>query len=204
VTAETDGYYVELSANTFQPEDGGDATFVLSGCLRRRGRRPRPEAPLREESDPVVLECAAPVLQAFAEEALVAGYQLRVDVSKAAAAAAPWPRWCRTGQQYAGLLGSLAPRPGDRGHMSIYPVSMWFLPPDSATAEDLVETFRTLPMDDAVFSEVLRAGIFRIALDDAFFDLLADPSLEELLTGWMKRAVQAVPGTRVEWEAPDS
>lgn len=199
MTADFSGYLMRIFVDSPNSDRGGSGAFSMSGRLRKSGRRPKPGVPLREDSDPVVPEYSLHLLRAFAAQAFAAGFHVRVDVSKAEAGRGPWLRWCQTGQQFAGLLESLLPRPGNPAHDSIYPVAIWFLPRESPKAENLVETFRGLPMDDALFSEVLRGGVFRIALFDAFFDLLADASLTDVITGWMRNAAQATPRARIEW-----
>lgn len=193
-------YFLKMYLDSVATESGGDSTFSLSGRLRKRGRRPKPGEPLRADDDPVVLQCAVPLLTAFAERALIGGYQIRVDVSKAEARENPWPRWCTSLPQFAGLLESLVPRPENQDHIKIYPISIWFLPCGSSTAESVVEAFRALPMDDGMFSDVLRAGVFRIALFDAFFDILAEPALAGPITEWMRAATQGASGIRSEWD----
>jgi hypothetical protein len=55
-------------------------------------------------------------------------------------------------------------------------------------------------MEDQLFSDVLDNGVFRIALFDAFFDLLASPSLEGQVTDWMRMAQQAHGDIHVYWD----
>lgn len=197
-------YYLSIYYGSITTESDAGAVFSLSARLRKAGRHLRPGQPLREEGEPVVALFAKELLATFFRLAQAEGYLLRVDVAKARSAIEPWPRWCGTSAQLLGLLSVLDSPFDEQDRPSAYPASMWFIPAASPKAENLVRLFRELPADGAIFGELLRANAFRIALFDAFFDLLAAPALAESVFGWMQAAANAHREIPLEWNREDA
>ena len=181
-----------------------ETLFSLSARVRRIGRRPRPGQPLRDSDEPVVAQLAKELLADFFRAAHAQDYIVRVDVAKARAATEPWPRWCELPAQLLGLLNALVSPGRDGGEPSAYPISVWFVPIASPKGEALIELFRSLPTDGAILDELFKANVFRIALFDAFFDLLAPLALDASICEWMRTAAEAHPEIPIEWNREDS
>jgi hypothetical protein len=197
------GYFIEVVAE-WPPDPHDEARhFAVSLHLGMR-RRPGTRSFTRVPGDPLLLQCADSILRKVVGQAFAASYILRVDVARAVAAQAPWPRWCTSSDQVNGLLGSLLADVAEPEHMNVYPISFWFIPRGSPDAERGIELFRKLPHDPSIFDTVLLSGVLRLAIFDTSCDLLAAPERGDQVLEWFRLAVEASPQTEVEWRVgPD-
>jgi hypothetical protein len=173
--------------------------FSLSMSLRRRGIPPRPGQPLRQAGDPFFLECAHHLLVQLACEALGDGWGIRVDVPRDHLTDGAWPRWCSTASQVDAVLRELTSNARHPDHSMVYPLAIWFVPADLAVVERAIEVSKAMQMDEGLFLRVLRLGALRLAVFDAFADLLGDLEQGERALTWVRAAVVHVGYEGLRW-----
>ncbi len=189
-------YFVRVAGEWPTSYDANEV-FSFTLHLRKRGRLLTPDQPLRLATDPVLAACARPLLNVLVDQAIGEGYSLRVDVARNVAATEPWPRWCLSSSQFAGLLETLVGTGKPR--LDVYPVSIWMVPRQKAGSEGAVEVFRALPSDEGLFDQVMASGVLRLAVFDAFCDFVGPHSEGDRAVEWLKKASQAMPSSAVEW-----
>lgn len=145
------------------------------------------------------LALGSELLIGMVEAALRSGFTANVHFSKRLAKSGASSELCPTANNFAAVIRRLQSS-DDAGHLDSYPVSVWLLPAGDGEVAAAIEYARSVPSDDAAFLGALRKGAVRLAVTDAYLDVLAGAATGAMVLDWLRAGI-AVSPVRVEWEA---